>query len=55
MPLLSVSSSRPGSWEAEAALGGAKLFLTGSPYATDFCFSDIVGGPLQVCASAVCF
>ncbi len=35
-------------WEAEAALGGAKLFLIGSPYASDFCFSDIAGGPLQV-------
>ena len=48
LPLVTVGSGRPNAWEAEAALGGAKLFLIGSPYASDFCFSDIVGGPLQV-------
>ena len=48
LPLMTVGSGRPNAWEAEAALGGAKLFLIGSPYASDFCFSDIAGGPLQV-------
>ena len=47
LPLMSVGSSSPGAWDAEAALGGAKLFLIGSPYASDFCFSNIVEGPLQ--------
>lgn len=44
---MTVGSGRPNAWEVEAALGGAKLFLVGSPYASDFCFSDIVGDPLQ--------
>ena len=48
LPLMTVGSGRPNAWEAEAALGGVKLFLIGSPYASDFCFSDIAGGPLQV-------
>ncbi len=48
LPLMTVGSGRPNAWEAEAALGGAKLFLIGSPYASDFCVSDIAGGPLQV-------
>lgn len=47
LPLIYVGSSSTGAWEAEAALGGAKLFLIGSPYASDFCFSNIVEGPLQ--------
>ena len=48
LPLMTVGSGRPAAWEAEVALGGAKLFLIGSPYASDFCFSDIAGGLLQV-------
>ena len=52
LPLFTVRSSRPGAWEAEAALGRTKFFLIGSPYASDFCFSDIAGGPLQVWQSS---
>ena len=48
LPLMTAGSGCPNAWEAEVALGGAKLFLIGSPYASDFCFSDIAGGPLQV-------
>ena len=48
LPMTTVASSSPGAWELEAALGRAKLFLIGSPYASDFCFSDAIGGPLQV-------
>ena len=48
LPLITLGSAAPCTWEAEAALGRAKLFLMGSPYASDFCFSEVVGGPLQV-------
>ena len=48
LPITTVASSSSNAWELEAALGRAKLFLIGSPYASDFCFSDAVGGPLQV-------
>ena len=54
LPMIALGSSRLGAWEAEAALGGAKLFLIGSPYASDFCFSDIAGGPLQVQTAPDC-
>lgn len=34
-------------WEAEAKIGRAKAYLVGSPYATDFGFSNVLQGPLQ--------
>jgi hypothetical protein len=35
-------------WGAELAVGRAKAYLVGSPYATDFGFASVLQAPLQV-------
>ena len=34
-------------WDADLAVGRAKAYLIGSPYATEFGFSNVLEGPLQ--------
>ncbi len=48
MPMLKLRNGGDSVWEMEAKVGRAKAYLVGSPYATDFGFSNVLQGPLQV-------
>ena len=48
VPMVELRNSGEVAWEAEARIGRAKAYLVGSPYATDFGFSNVLQGPLQV-------
>ncbi|BDA50280.1 probable autophagy-related protein 2 at C-terminar half [Coccomyxa sp. Obi] len=47
VPMIELRNSGDMAWEAEARIGRAKAYLVGSPYATDFGFSNVLQGPLQ--------
>jgi hypothetical protein len=48
-PIVALRNGGDALWEADAKVGRVKAYLVGSPYATDFGFSDCLPrGPLQV-------
>ena len=48
VPMLELRNGGDTVWEMDARIGRAKAYLVGSPYATDFGFSNVLRGPLQV-------
>lgn len=48
VPMLELRNGGDTVWEMDAKIGRAKAYLVGSPYATDFGFSNVLQGPLQV-------
>lgn len=53
-PMLALRAHAEQQWAAELAIGRAKAYLVGSPYATDFGFASVLQAPLQVQPVAHC-
>ena len=48
-PMLSLRQAGEQQWAADLAVGRAKAYLVGSPYAAELGFASVLAGPLQVC------